>query len=58
MRKFAADRNYQCRRPVLVVVGGNPDGTWHMSVIVLDRHAATFLVPKDGLTGEPRAEDH
>jgi len=35
MRAFANDPHYQCARPVLIVIGGDPHTTWTLEVRVL-----------------------
>jgi len=35
MRAFAADPRYRCSRPILIVLGGDPESDWTMEVRVV-----------------------
>ena len=35
MRAFSSDARYQCARPILVVMGGDPSGDWSVEVRVV-----------------------
>jgi proteasome lid subunit RPN8/RPN11 len=35
MRAFSSDPRYQCARPILVVIGGDPRGDWSVEVRVI-----------------------
>jgi hypothetical protein len=37
MQAIASDPNYQCRRTVLVLVGGDLDGDWSLTALVIGR---------------------
>lgn len=36
MRRIASDPAYQCRQPILVILGGTVDAIWELSVSVFD----------------------
>jgi len=48
MRVFAAAPEHHCPRPILVVLGGDPSGTWGISVTLVDAHQTTPLVEARG----------
>lgn len=43
MRRIASDPAYQCRQPILIIVGGNVDAAWELSVTVFDKEAGFLL---------------
>lgn len=46
MRAFAEDNHYQCPRPILVVIGGDPAGDPEVAVAVIDGDALLRLEPR------------
>jgi hypothetical protein len=46
MHGFASDPNYQCRRTVLVIMGGDPDGHWSASAHVIGQGSVIALDEK------------
>lgn len=42
MRRIASDAAYQCAEPVLVIVGGDPNGVWSTHIEVNSRDGGRF----------------
>lgn len=45
MRKFAGIRSYRCPRPVLIIIGGNQNDGFALSVSVVDADGLVHLSP-------------
>lgn len=51
MWRIARDRAYACPEPVLLILGGDPDGDWSMSVTVFTRDGGSTRLTPGGRLG-------
>jgi len=43
MEEIASSRSYQCPEPILLIIGGNPRGSWSVQVTVFKRSSGSLI---------------